>query len=305
MEDRRLTLRDGREIAYCVAGPADGLPVFLFHGIAESRFMVSPDAASLERLGIRLIAVDRPGVGGSSYRRRRTILSWADDVAALGDHLECRTFAVLGRSAGVPYALACAYALPERVTAATVVSGVGPPTLDVAKAVFGTQFWKLALGLRFAPLVMRAGLWLTFHAAGWYVRPRLGRFLDRHVAHLPEADRATLANPELRDVRLRSMTESFSSGPRGLYQDLSLLVRRWGFNPADIRVPVRLWHGEADNIVSVAFGRLLASRLPDCEAHFLPDLGHYLLFSHWDQILATAKADTLRHLNLSRSTPSL
>lgn len=304
MDDSELTLRDGRKIAYCTAGPEDGLPLFLFHGIGESRFMVSPDVISLDRLGIRLITVDRPGIGRSSNRRRRTILSWADDVAALGDHLECQTFAVLGRSAGAPYALACAYALPERVTAATVVSGLGPPTLHLAKAVLGTQFWKLALGLRFTPVVMRAGLWLAFRAAGWYVRPRLGQFLDRHAARLPAADRETLADPAMREVRLRSMAESFSSGSRGLYQDLSLLVRRWGFDPADIRVPARLWHGEADNIVSVAFGRQLASQLPDCVAHLLPDLGHYMLFSHWDRILAAVKADSLRHLSLTRSAPS-
>src|SRR5688500_7461644 len=117
----RLEVEPQRWLAYCIAGPNVGFPLFLFHGWGESRLMRHPQDNLLYQFGIKLITVDRPGVGLSSPKRGRRVVDWAEDVAFLADHLGCREFAVLGRSAGAAYAAACAYSLPKRVISVSLV----------------------------------------------------------------------------------------------------------------------------------------------------------------------------------------
>ena len=70
--------------------------------------------------------VSRPGFGDSDAMPGRTLRQFAGDVAQLADALRRPRFAVVGVSAGGPYALACAHDLPGRVAVATVVSCMVP-----------------------------------------------------------------------------------------------------------------------------------------------------------------------------------
>ncbi|MFH5800912.1 alpha/beta fold hydrolase [Haladaptatus sp. CMAA 1911] len=83
--------------------------------------------------GLRILAPDRPGVGESDPILGRGLLDWPTDVVQLADELDVDEFAVIGVSGGGPYALACAYTIPERLTAVTIVSGVAP--LDTPDAI--------------------------------------------------------------------------------------------------------------------------------------------------------------------------
>ncbi len=118
-------LPDGRELAYAEYGDVTGRPVFFFHGAPGSRLFHPPDDVT-RGAGVRLICVDRPGYGGSTFQPDRRILDWPKDVAALADRLGLDAFAVTGHSAGSPHTLACAYCLPDRVKAAAILCGVGP-----------------------------------------------------------------------------------------------------------------------------------------------------------------------------------
>ena len=75
-----------------------------------------------------------PGHGLSDFQPNRTLLEWPEDVAALANHLGIETFAVSGWSAGGPYALVCAYRIPERVTAVELISSAGPYDRPAATA---------------------------------------------------------------------------------------------------------------------------------------------------------------------------
>src|SRR5947209_1948660 len=119
---------DGRRLAYAETGDLEGAPVFAFHGIPGSR-------SDFERLfgkdelagsGVRVIGIDRPGFGASGFQQNRRFQDWPADVATVADHLGIDRFAVLGYSAGGPYVIACARELPDRLTFAGIVSGVGP-----------------------------------------------------------------------------------------------------------------------------------------------------------------------------------
>lgn len=108
-----------QNMALQTANQSSTFMVFLVHGLADA-----DDAAA--KLNARMIAVDRPGYGLSDAKRGRTILDWSDDVVELADALAVERFAVLGISGGGPYASACAFKIPERLTTTGVVCGMGP-----------------------------------------------------------------------------------------------------------------------------------------------------------------------------------
>ena len=130
MADAWIHVRDGRRLGYRSAGPHDGFPVVYLHGaIGSPRWRTPRLDALIARLGVRYVAVNRPGFGVSDPCPGRTVADFARDVEDLADTLGFERFAVVGVSAGAPYALACAWALPgDRLTAAAAVSGIAPPT---------------------------------------------------------------------------------------------------------------------------------------------------------------------------------
>ena len=103
------------------AEPRTGPAVLFFHGCPDTRLAARPGDDAARRLGVRLVAVSRPGYGQSDAAASGH-LSVADDTAAVADLLGIDRFAVLGMSVGGPYALACAARHPDRVTAAGVVA---------------------------------------------------------------------------------------------------------------------------------------------------------------------------------------
>jgi pimeloyl-ACP methyl ester carboxylesterase len=288
--DERVIRVGTRRLAYCTFGPSDGLPVFFFHGWGECRLTVPPDHSVLHEVGIRLITTDRPGVGRSDPQPGRRLLDWPADVEAVADHLGIPSFAVVGRSAGAAYAAACAFRLPGRVMSATLVSGIGPPSPGGWRLLAMSDFRKLIFWLRLVPPLARPTLWIGVRL----VRPHVRRLLDRHIVGLPEADREVLGNAAMHAMRVSSLQEAFCQAEVGIYHDAVLLAREWGFDPGSIATPVRIWHGEADTIVNVGFGRQLSTVVRHSRSTFTTDAGHYLMFTHWRQILEAVVEDSRR-----------
>lgn len=126
--NQTIILTDGRLLGYDEYGPADGNPLFYFHGTPSSRkdWLALGNEGLPEKLGMRVIAADRPGMGLSSFQSGRRIGDWPADVVALADALEIDRFAVFGYSGGGPYAAACAQKIPQRLTAVGIAAGEGP-----------------------------------------------------------------------------------------------------------------------------------------------------------------------------------
>lgn len=272
MRDTRLTLPDGRRLAAAEYGAASGDPVIYCHGLPGSRLEAAFADPVAERVGTWLIAADRPGFGMSDYQPGRTILGWADDVAALADHLGVERFSVLGVSGGAPYALACAFALADRVQSAAIVSGVGPPAAVAAASATTTS----GLGLRLtaslpwtADPLMRVVQLFVRHAT-----PLLFAML---VARSPVSDRRLLHDEKFRGILATSLREAFRNGARGPATDLRLLAKPWDFAPGKLRVPVHLWHGGQDRVVPMTMGQHLQRDIPDCRSTYLDEHGHYSL----------------------------
>ncbi len=281
--ENTLRLEDKRCLAYAEYGDPHGRPLFFFHGMPGSRLFRPADAIT-KKMGFRLIAVDRPGYGGSDFQPGRRILDWPGDIAQLADHLAVDRFYLAGHSGGCPYVSACAFALGRRVESAAILCGPAP--VDILQDRSG-----LSAIARFG---LACGHYIPWPAWRALVRAVYGSraadpaaTIERGRGHRPAADDEQMARPKVRQACYWSEVEAFRQGLDGLAWDARLLTRPWGFPLEEIRVPVCLWHGTADREAPVAMGRRVAEKIPGCRAFFVPDEAHLLLFPHWEEILIT------------------
>jgi len=276
-----ITLPNGRTLAYAEYGDPKGKPVFFFHGTPGSHFFRPPDSITARR-GVRLICVDRPGYGLSTFQPGRSLFDWPVDVAQLADARGIDRFAVAGHSGGGPHTLACAYALPDRLSAAVTLSGAGPADIPGATAGM-TELNRLGCKLgQYVPwLLWRILIWLVY-------RQRCadpGKAMDRDTGHRPPADDALISQPAIREACLQSEREAFRGGLKGLAWDARLLVRPWGFRLEEIKTPVFLWHGTDDDLTTIPMARYMAEKIPNCQIKICEGEAHLLLFPHWEEIL--------------------
>jgi len=282
---QRLRLADGRTVGVAEYGEPAGRPVVVLQGTPSSRLMHHPDESIARDLQARLISIDRPGFGLSDFQPGRTLLDWPADVAAVMDQLGIDRFAVVGFSGGGPYTAACAYRIPSRLTCAAIVAGAGPVAAPGALDRM-TRMRRMGLAVaRTAPWLLRSLIWLLHHP-----RRDPARFFASFSDGFPPADRAIMAQPEIRAMMLANYAEAARQGVRGFAYEGILFSRPWGFRLEDIRMPVHLWHGEEDTSTPVAMARYVAGAIPDCRARFLPGEGHMLFFPRWREILGVLVA---------------
>ena len=185
--------------------------------------------------------MDRPGIGLSTFKPKRTLLDWPADLQELADALGLHRFAVAGGSAGGPYAAACAFKLPDRVTALALISSLAP--FDIPEISEG-----MTPAYRMIPVIAKYAPWLLTFAQSFIIRNPEGAW-KQFYARLPDCDKAILrAHSELdmKAALLRDLTEIYRAGPQGVVWDMTVLTRAWGFSPAAITVKTFLWQGEQD-----------------------------------------------------------
>lgn len=285
--NQQFRLPDGRRLGYDQRGPAGGKPLFYFHGSPSSRIesMLYVSDELLQSLDVRLIAVDRPGMGLSDFQSNRRLLDWPQDVLALADHLKIERFAVLAYSLGGPYGAACAYAIPERLTRVGIVSGAALFTVPelVTNVNEGTRrFLNLP---RENPLASRLFLGML----GVMARIAPNRFIAQANSLLPAPDREVVhSDPEFQKGFIRMLRAATQQGARGAFHESLLSVTEWGFSLQDIQMPLLLWHGQADQNIPVEMARYMATAVPKCEAKYDPNEGHLsLLKKNAEEIIHT------------------
>lgn len=287
--DNSLTLPDGRTLAYAEYGDPDGHPVMYFHGSPSSRLeplLLGDDAFS--RLGLRMIAPDRPGMGRSDFQPDRGFSDWPEDVVFLADTIGLKQFAVLGISGGGGYAAACAAKIPERLDAVVIASGAW--RMDWPEAKDNLHFpnsliWSLA---RNAPFMLRAMLKMM------RVPPdaRREQILAQQKKSLPAPDYAVLELPGRLDAYLHMLNEAMHQGVRGPDWDMRLYVHEWDFDPNEIQVPLTLFHGRQDMNVPLAVVQRAIRMLPSAQLVTYENEGHLSTFSnHLDEIARALVCD--------------
>ena len=268
-----IYLKDGRRLGYLSCGDETGLPVFYCHGFPGSRLEVLLADRMAACHSIRLIGIDRPGYGLSDTAPGRSLISWSTDLAELADYLGVTRFSVLGVSGGGPYAVACAFMLPSRLSSVGLACGLAP---------IGTT--GILSGMN---LINRFGLQLSAEAPSLLsmvlapisilLRKNPAVALSVMAARAKQPDRSFLRHGDIGSALCTTFREAMRFGAAGAVSDLRLYGAGWGFRLNRIRVPIDLWHGEKDHIVPVAMGRWMAATLPGCHATFLPEHGHFSL----------------------------
>ncbi len=268
-------------MAYQEFGDAKGKPVFWFHGWPSSRLSGQKLDQPAKKVGLRIIAVDRPGFGRSTFKPNRKLLDWPNDVAELADRLKLKKFSVAGGSGGAPYALACAYKIAYRLFSVAVIAGPMPPkNIDHSGLNFSQQFvlkaWSF-LGKYSLPTVWLYCLLVT-HFSGAYLN-----FFTRGRA---KSDRLAMKDQKLRKQVLKDSREAFCQGDRAIFQDQRIYSGDWGFRLEEIKTKVFLWHGMLDKNARFWMAKYVASHLKNCQATYFPNDGHYLMLNHAEEILS-------------------
>ncbi len=277
-----IMLKDGRMLGFAEWGKLDGKPVFLFGGSSSARLTRYPDESLLVEQNVHLVTFDRPGMGLSTRQRGRSLLDWVQDIREFAAQKQLSRFSVVAASQGGPYGAVCAYALPDLLSSVTLVSAVSPLN---DPAVMNTQ----RAPIKFNIFLARHALWLyTLQLNA--MRPMLKgsrpqKLLQMIFKNLPESDREVFKNPDVPAMMIEDMRESMRQGGAGAADDMRACVVDWGFRLEDIRAKVFLWQGKLDPNVTPAMGHYIAERIPDCEATFVPDAGHFLMFTHWREII--------------------
>jgi len=264
-------------------GKKDAKPLFHFHGFPGSRLEATVlSELDIDKLNVRIIGIDRPGMGISDFQEGRTLLDWPDDVVELADFLGIDKFIAEGISGGGPYAAACAFKIPERLHSCGIISGLAPKNLETEKRI------GMFTMIRVFPWLFWLMMW--FQARSFKDLETAEKSLVKIEKKLPEADKEILRNPTFRSSFIEDSIESFRQGFKGVYQEGKIYSKSWDFNIGDIspNLKVCLWHGEADLNVPVSMGYAMCKAIPNCTGKFYPEEGHFsVVFNYFEEIITS------------------
>ena len=275
---RTVGTPDGRVLAVEDAGDPTGRPVLVHHGTPSSRRHIhGPHLRNAARGGFRLIGYDRPGYGESSPQPDHTVADCASDVRAICAGLGIGRLAMWGHSGGGPHVLACAALLPDLVTAAATLASLAP---------FDAEGLDYFAGMG-RDNIDDIGLFRSDEVAA---RQKLDKDREEILAMSPQqlaSGMESLLTPtdaaafggNHDDFMLSCMKDGLAPGGQGWWDD-NCMLRPWGFDLADIAVPVLLLHGRQDMFSPPGHGEWLAGQIPGAEARMLDDEGHLTLVQH-------------------------
>jgi pimeloyl-ACP methyl ester carboxylesterase len=288
-ESLTMTLPDNRTLGYATYGstsPSDPV-IFLFHGMPGSRICGRSWNQLCARIGARLIAIDRPGCGLSTFADR-SLADWPSDVTSLADHISIPRFSIIGASGGGPFALACARFIPkERLRGTTVVCGIGTMDSVLDSTPFlswrlgGLTKWVLGLVARYfiLPGIMRP--YLTQDPA------RLKRIIEDQCKTPEEKAQANDTSEETNiDDSVVQFLEAYKQGPAGCRLDGTLLTKDWGFDVRNVESE-RVWlvHGDQDVIAPISMARWIDERMGGGRLRVLEGKTHFTIWKdHSEEI---------------------
>ncbi len=271
-----IQLPDGRKLSYQLYGMADGWPVFYFHGTPSSSSEAQLiDNEILVNNQVRLIAIDRPGIGMSDFKEKRSFSNWATDVEQVASKLGIDKFSVLGFSGGGPYVAACAALIPERLTSALIVSGAW--NMDVKEAqqhIYESVrlFWKVA-------------------AKAPFLLPYIMKGMQTHTEEVTEKDVEmwkyqatevdfTFLNENNRMGYLKRAIMFALNNIKGITCDVLMHVRKWDFDLERISFPITILHGLKDRNVPAALVEKMAAIIPNSTLKLYENEGHYSILGN-------------------------
>lgn len=280
-----IAVRDGRRLGFAEFGSPHGPAIIWMHGTPGARRQIPVEARVFaERERLRIIGIDRPGIGSSTPHVYENILDWTEDLRLVAEVLGIDRMHLIGLSGGGAYVLAAGAAMPERVQGVAVLGGVAP-----TQGVDAPPGGLLALAAPLAPLVSagRVPIGLALTIGVRLAKPFAGRVLDLYARMQPPGDRELLGRPEFRAMFLDDLLNGSRKQVTAPLSDLILFSRHWGFEAADVKVPVRWWHGDDDHIVPHRHGEHMVAILPDAVLRTIEGESHLSGLGLTQEILTT------------------
>ena len=297
-----IILKDGRRLGYQEYGHPEGYPVLYFHGLPSSRFEGSVTDAAARKRHVRILSIERPSFGISTFQNNRHVTDYPRDVKALVAHLGLDRFAIVGCSGGGPYALACAHLLPHgMVSSVGLLSSCGPcdqglEDISVASriGVYCAHWTPWALETVASRMVV---------AAKWFMSTRpVSHRVDKWLREQAEADRASSKEGEhvqrtLEEDRqhlMRLLFEGFAQGTQATIQEAQILTQHWGFELEDLDFSsIHIWHGAEDVNAPLGWIQKMAQRIPQSRLTVFPGESHNTVVGHLEWMFAELVPDSV------------
>ncbi|GAA1230520.1 hypothetical protein GCM10009588_04110 [Microbacterium phyllosphaerae] len=253
-------------------------------GAGSGKSMIFGDDL-LDTRGIRLITMDRPGMGSSDPDPARTPASTAADyrafvAAVLG--VATPTVPIIANSQGALFGLAAAaQGWAQTLVLASPADEVAHPSV---RALLPEAARALPDLVQSAPDV---------------ARDLLGSFTPDAMRTMvldgsDVEDRAVYTARDFDALYRAALAEGFA-GHGGYVADTMMATAPWPVDLDEITVPVTVLFGARDRVHSPDHGLLLAARIPHARRTVLSEAGGALLWTHPDLVIDAAlqQPDTL------------
>jgi len=252
-----------------------GEPLLLIQGMSGSHLSWGDPFSDLLAEGVDAIAYDHRGIGNSSrVDEPFTITDLADDAAGVLDALEIESAHVLGISMGGMVAQELALRHPERLRTLTLgCTYCGGP---------GSALTEEAVATRLGEGMMSGD------------RERAIRTgYEINVARSFAADEANYES-------FRAMALAAPAPvPVIMLQMQAIVAHDTSARLGEVRAPTLVIHGDEDQMLGVANGRLIASLVPGASLEVLEGVGHLFW---WEQPQRSAQL-VLEHVAGGRPAP--
>ncbi len=275
MKEYTFLTKSGRKICVYEAGDPNGIPVLMQNGTPSSRILNPIWVKDARKQGIRLIGYDRPGYGSSTSHFGRSVADAVEDVKLIANALNLQKIAVWGHSGGGPHALACAALLPDSVFAVAVVASLAPFNAD------GLQWLE---GMGDGNIAEFGAALKGKDALEEFLERESPGFLATDKEKLIQAVRSLLTPVDAQTLKgefaiglINTIQEGIKQKRDGWRDDDLAFIKNWGFDLAQIKIPVMLLHGKEDLFVPYQHGEWLAKHIPNVYAQILPEDGHLSL----------------------------
>ncbi len=278
-----IPLLDGRKLGYVEYGNPNGEPIIFCHPLIHPDTQMFHEPELQDLVKYRIITPKRPGfLGSTPTHRKYSLHDHASDIIQLVDHLGIETFKVIANSNGAPFGAALAHDYPQRVQKLLLISPVVPPNMDKLTSIITNNLLYKA-GKYLPRAVFNKMILIGFKS----LAENPNELIHNNDKYISNSERAFSNTPALRDYLKQWVESSYPTRIPAVIDDLLVRIRKWYFQPKDIKVPVFLWHAKDDTTVDIACAKRLASVIPNCKANYLEEGGHFIFFTHFDEITKT------------------
>lgn len=228
--------------------------------------------------GVRLISVDRPGLGASDPDLHKTLDSVANDLAALIDSVAGHAVPVVANSQGAPFGLALS--ITGRVSGLVLASPIDDFGHPEMTARLPGPHREFVAGVSEDPDAAMQDL-------SGYTAAML---FDMVMADYPASDNAVYGQPGFRTMLRTALTDGFAQGSAGYARDAVLATSPWPSRLMRPGVDVSMFFGSDDQVHSPDVGATLATRIRGATRTVVAGVGGSLLWAQPDVVFDAVRS---------------